>query len=149
MDQTAINEWLITKCRGEQGVYFKKNTITLAIGSALLLGNSAWAAEQGAALELDSVMVTGEKINRTLEQTQSSVVVETAEDLRTHGDKNLVDVFARTPGVFTQAGNENWGIRGVPVVEAMTACVLADAFLRHRGQTGGGAFTPGVEGRRL
>ncbi|MDB5433063.1 MAG: Chorismate synthase [Caulobacter sp.] len=28
------------------------------------------------------------------------------------------------------------GIRGVPVVEAMVACVLADAFLRHRGQTG-------------
>jgi chorismate synthase len=35
------------------------------------------------------------------------------------------------------------GIRAVPVVEAMMACVLADAFLRHRGQTGGGAFTPG------
>ncbi|MBO9708695.1 MAG: chorismate synthase [Caulobacter sp.] len=35
------------------------------------------------------------------------------------------------------------GIRGVPVVEAMTACVLADAFLRHRGQTGGGVFAPG------
>ena len=28
------------------------------------------------------------------------------------------------------------GIRAAPVVEAMTACVLADAFLRHRGQTG-------------
>lgn len=28
------------------------------------------------------------------------------------------------------------GIRGAPVVEAMTACVLADAMLRHRGQTG-------------
>jgi hypothetical protein len=40
------------------------------------------------------------------------------------------------------------GIRGVPVVEAMTACVLADAFLRHRGQTGGGAFVPGMDGRR-
>jgi len=26
----------------------------------------------------------------------------------------------------------------------MTACVLADAFLRHRGQTGGGAFAPGA-----
>jgi chorismate synthase len=35
------------------------------------------------------------------------------------------------------------GIRGTPVVEAMLACVLADAFLRHRGQTGGGAFAPG------
>ena len=29
------------------------------------------------------------------------------------------------------------GIRGAPVVEAMVACVLADAFLRHRGQVGG------------
>ena len=28
------------------------------------------------------------------------------------------------------------GIRAVPVVEAMTACVLADAFLRHRAQVG-------------
>jgi chorismate synthase len=35
------------------------------------------------------------------------------------------------------------GIRAVPVVEAMTACVLADAFLRHRAQTGGDAFLPG------
>ena len=38
-------------------------------------------------------------------------------------------------------------IRAAPVVEAMTACVLADAFLRHRAQTGGGAFTPGRPGR--
>ena len=28
------------------------------------------------------------------------------------------------------------GIRAVPVGEAMMACVLADAFLRHRGQAG-------------
>jgi chorismate synthase len=28
------------------------------------------------------------------------------------------------------------GIRAVPVAEAMVACVLADAFLRHRGQNG-------------
>ena len=39
-------------------------------------------------------------------------------------------------------------IRAAPVVEAMTACVLADAFLRHRAQTGGGAFEPGHQGRR-
>jgi chorismate synthase len=36
------------------------------------------------------------------------------------------------------------GIRAVPVVEAMTACVLADAFLRHRGQVGGAVFSPGA-----
>jgi chorismate synthase len=40
------------------------------------------------------------------------------------------------------------GLRAGPVAEAMTACVLADAFLRHRGQTGGGAFYPGETGRR-
>jgi len=40
------------------------------------------------------------------------------------------------------------GIRAVPVVEAMVACVLADAFLRHRAQTGGGAFLPGSRERR-
>ena len=28
-----------------------------------------------------------------------------------------------------------------PVAEAMMSCVLLDAYLRHRGQTGGGAFT--------
>jgi chorismate synthase len=38
------------------------------------------------------------------------------------------------------------GLRAAPVVEAMVACVLADAFLRHRGQTGGGAFAPGASG---
>ncbi|WP_337188848.1 chorismate synthase [Phenylobacterium sp.] len=34
------------------------------------------------------------------------------------------------------------GIRAVPVVEAMVACVLADAFLRHRAQTGGTVHRP-------
>ncbi|MGQ3015875.1 chorismate synthase [Phenylobacterium sp.] len=36
------------------------------------------------------------------------------------------------------------GIRAVPVVEAMVACVLADAYLRHRGQLGEARFTPGA-----
>jgi chorismate synthase len=38
-------------------------------------------------------------------------------------------------------------LRAAPVVEAMAACVLADAYLMHRAQTGGGAFTPGGSGR--
>lgn len=94
---------------------FKKNTIALAVGSAIGLGNCAWAAEESTAVEIAPITVTGEKINRTLEQTQSSVVVVTEEKLREHADKNLVDLFARTPGVYGQADNETWGIRGVPV----------------------------------
>ncbi len=38
-------------------------------------------------------------------------------------------------------------LRAAPVVEAMTALVLADAMLMHRAQTGGGAFKPGGRGR--
>ena len=94
---------------------FKKNTIALAVGSAIGLSNAAWAAEEAGTMEIAPITVTGEKIDRTLEQTQSSVVVLTDKNLREHGDKDLVDVFARTPGVYSQAGNENWGIRGVPV----------------------------------
>ncbi|MGL4317365.1 MAG: TonB-dependent receptor [Pseudomonas sp.] len=94
---------------------FKKNTIALAVGAAVCLANNASAAEQSNAIELTPLTVTGEKINRTLEQTQSSVVVVTEQQLREKADHDLVDVFAHTPGVYNQAGNENWGIRGVPV----------------------------------
>lgn len=66
-------------------------------------------------MEFEPVMITGEKINRTLERTQTSVVVNTESDFIEHGDNTLNDVFARTPGVYTQPGNKNWGIRGVPV----------------------------------
>lgn len=94
---------------------FKNNTIALAVGSAVCLSNSVWAAEPSTTLEIAPITVTGEKINRTLEQTQSSVVVVTDKQLREKEDHSLIDVFARTPGVYNQSGNENWGIRGVPV----------------------------------
>ena len=54
-------------------------------------------------------------------------------------DEFGAEVDIRTPGRHDPCV----GIRGTPVVEAMLALVLADAFLRHRGQTGGGAFQPG------
>ncbi|HWT69156.1 MAG TPA: TonB-dependent receptor [Pseudomonas sp.] len=94
---------------------FKKNTIALAVGSAVCLANSAWAAEQANTMEIAPITVTGEKINRSLEKTQSSVAVVTDKQLREKEDHSLVDVFARTPGVYNTSGNENWGIRGVPV----------------------------------
>jgi chorismate synthase len=60
--------------------------------------------------------------------------------LRRSIDENGAEVDIRTPGRHDPCV----GIRGTPVVEAMLAVVLADAFLRHRGQTGGGAFQPGA-----
>lgn len=94
---------------------FKKTTIALAVGSAFYMANGAWADTQAGAIEIDAITVTGEKINRSLEQTQSSVAVVTDKQLREKEDHNLVDVFSRTPGMYNTSGNENWGIRGVPV----------------------------------
>ncbi len=65
--------------------------------------------------ELPLVTVSGEKIQRSLNRTLSSVAVVTKEDIEKHADQNLQNIMARTPGVYTQTGNENWGIRGVPV----------------------------------
>jgi outer membrane receptor protein involved in Fe transport len=61
------------------------------------------------------VTVKGEKMERRLEDTLSSVVVATRRDIKENGDRTLEDVMMRTPGVYMQSGSENWGIRGVPV----------------------------------
>ncbi len=64
---------------------------------------------------LTDVTVKGEKIERKLSETYSSVVVATEQDIHTHADQSLTEIMARTPGVYTQSRNETWGIRGVPV----------------------------------
>ncbi|WP_417510359.1 TonB-dependent receptor domain-containing protein [Methylophaga sp.] len=71
--------------------------------------------EAGVSLALPMVTVTGEKVERNLQNTLSSVEVVTSSDIRQHADQDIQNIMERTPGVYTQSGNENWGIRGVPV----------------------------------
>jgi outer membrane receptor protein involved in Fe transport len=88
----------------------------IAAATALTGAGSGWAAEPAEApASLEPVIVKGEKLERTLSETQSSVSVNTEADLRQHADRTMMDVLVRTPGVYTTAGNENWGIRGIPV----------------------------------
>tara|TARA_Y100000748_G_scaffold121028_1_gene101693 strand:+ start:2816 stop:4897 length:2082 start_codon:yes stop_codon:yes gene_type:complete len=96
---------------------FTRTSLAVAVTLGAIAATSASAAdgEQEQTLYLDSIVVTGEKIERTAERTLSSVAVVTADDLRDHGDVDLQSVFERTPGVYAQSGNENWGIRGIPV----------------------------------
>ena len=52
-------------------------------------------------------------------------------------DRKSVDRYGREVDIRTKGRHDPCvGIRAVPVGEAMMAIVLADAFLRHRGQTG-------------
>ena len=57
--------------------------------------------------------------------------------------RRTVDRFGAETEIVTKGRHDPCvGIRAVPVGEAMVACVLADQFLRHRGQMGGGAKWP-------
>jgi chorismate synthase len=51
--------------------------------------------------------------------------------------RKTIDRFEQDAEISTKGRHDPCvGIRAAPVAEAMVACVLADAFLRHRGQTG-------------
>jgi chorismate synthase len=59
-----------------------------------------------------------------------------------------VDRYGRETDIVTKGRHDPCvGIRAVPVAEAVVACVLADHFLRHRGQVGESAEWPFVEAR--
>lgn len=94
---------------------FERSPVALAICAMLSLPGVAWAQEESTAQELPAVVVKGEKIERRVNETLTSVTVRTARDIRERADTSLADVLSHTPGVYTQADNENWGIRGVPV----------------------------------
>ena len=87
----------------------------VALASAALVSSMASAQTVESTETLAPVTVTGEKIVRPLSETLSSVSVSTKADLEEKGDRSLADVLTRTPGVYSTPGNENWGIRGVPV----------------------------------
>jgi chorismate synthase len=53
--------------------------------------------------------------------------------------KKSIDVDGNEVEVMTKGRHDPCvGIRAVPIAEAMLACVIADQYLRHRGQTGKG-----------
>jgi chorismate synthase len=58
--------------------------------------------------------------------------------------RKTVDRYGRDTDIVTTGRHDPCvGIRAVPVGEAMVACVLADHYLRHRGQMGTNAGEPG------
>jgi chorismate synthase len=57
--------------------------------------------------------------------------------------RKTVDKYGNDTEVVTKGRHDPCvGIRAVPIGEAMLACVLADHYLRHRGQVGEGAAWP-------
>ncbi|MEM7705015.1 MAG: TonB-dependent receptor [Pseudomonadota bacterium] len=74
-------------------------------------GNASQEEERGP-LELESVTVTGELRERTLQVTRTSAIVITAEELKRRSDNSLIEVLDRTPGVVPNG--EGFSVRGIP-----------------------------------
>lgn len=88
----------------ENGLAHSHNNSVITLERAKPLGKLATV----------KVIASGEKLNRSENETLSSVDITTAEEIVAHGDTNLQNIMERTPGVYSQSANENWGIRGVP-----------------------------------
>lgn len=93
----------------------RTSPLALAALCALSTSASAQATPPAGAVELQPVIVTGEKMRRPLDKTLTSTAIATARDLEEHADSTLTDVMARTPGVSTAPNNETFSIRGAPV----------------------------------
>ncbi|MEM9348943.1 MAG: TonB-dependent receptor [Pseudomonadota bacterium] len=62
---------------------------------------------------LDEIVVTGELQDRTIQETTTSAVVETGEELNARGDVDIYDLAERTPNVSTTFGNKGFVLRGI------------------------------------
>lgn len=63
---------------------------------------------------LELVTVQGELIERSIQDTQTSVSVVSGEELNRSVDKDLFDVIDRIPGINAEGGGFGFVIRGIP-----------------------------------
>ncbi|MBP7704775.1 MAG: TonB-dependent receptor [Caulobacter sp.] len=83
---------------------------------AVLIAGGAQAAEAGAAdapTEVEAIVVTGEKTNRSIQDTTTSVAVVTSEKIEQENIQNFNDIVQRTPNMSETYGAAGFTIRGI------------------------------------
>lgn len=89
---------------------------TLLLTATMLPGLSLATDEKQSDLETkesESVTVYGELMDRSVQDTHSSVFVVTGNELESKADMDLYDVIERTPGVSSSFGEKGFAIRGI------------------------------------
>ncbi|WP_294235743.1 TonB-dependent receptor [uncultured Sphingomonas sp.] len=90
---------------------------TYLLCTAALLGATPGHAQQAPAtdqcLVTDDIIVTGEKSNRTLQQTPTSVAVTTPERIAQENIQTIQDVYNRTANLSETYGSAGFTIRGI------------------------------------
>lgn len=88
-----------------------KNSLAIAISLASTVVIAEETAANDGANKLDTVTVTGQKLERSLQDTKESVIVLTSEELEARNLTQLNDVIQQTPGI---SGDQfGFRIRGV------------------------------------
>lgn len=65
------------------------------------------------ATTLDTIVVKGEKVERSLQDTSASVAVTTSERIEQENLQTLYDILERTPNVATSYSSRDFTIRGI------------------------------------
>lgn len=109
------------------------NLLSLSVSIAAVLAGPAHAlaAEVAAAdpTTLDRIVVTGEKRERTLQDTTSSVAVTTQARIEQENLQNLYEVFNRTANVSQSYGDLGFTIRGIRDIDGGGDAPLATIYL--------------------
>lgn len=92
----------------------KKSPLAASISLALLTSTTAFSpvafADEEQAVE--NIVIKGQKIDRTLQETPTSVAVLTSKELEINSISNLSEIFAMMPNVSGDF-NEGFSIRGI------------------------------------
>lgn len=91
---------------------FRRN-LAASVSCLALLATTLPALAEGDAGGLETVVVTGEKVNRSLQDTVASVSVTTAKKIDQEGITDLFDVVTRTANVTDVYGGMGFAIRGI------------------------------------
>ena len=94
-----------------------RSRLALAVLTSLILAGPAFAqsaSPDGAdATTLDTILVTGEKTERSLQDTTTSVAVTTSQRIEQENLVSLFDILNRTANVTQMYGDRGFTIRGI------------------------------------
>lgn len=95
----------------------KFSRVASAVSTSLLLSatianNAAAEASPDEELKIERIIVTGQKISRTLQETTTSVAVVTAQDIKQQNITNFNNVLAVTANAHSTPGS-GFSIRGI------------------------------------
>ena len=97
-------------------MYFKPKQLIRSVAIALLLFTCAGTTislAEGQAPTMQPINVKGELLERSIQDTQTSVSVISGETLEAGSDFDLYDVIERTPGITPAFGDKGFSIRGI------------------------------------